>query len=147
MAKPQTVRFGRFFVRLSDGNSPAQFVAPCAFTSKSFSRSKSLGEVTVPDCDDPDAPAWTERDVQTMSATISGEGVLAKGDVPTWEDALNSVESVEVEIELEYPGGDSDIYTGRFHMESLEISGTLGERVTISATMQSDGEITYARST
>lgn len=147
MARPETVRFGKFFVRLSDGSSIPQFTAPCGFTSKSFSRSKTLGEVNVPDCDDPDAPAWVERDVQSMSATISGDGVLAKDAVPVWEDALASVESIECEVELEYAGGDSDIYTGFFHVESFEITGALGERVNVSVSMQSDGEITYARST
>lgn len=147
MARPVTVRFGKFYVRLSNGASPPVFAAPCGFTSKSFNRSKTLGEVNVPDCDDPDAPAWVERDVQSMSATISGEGVLAKGAVPLWEAALNDIESIECEVELEYPDGDSDIYTGFFHLESFEITGAQGERVNVSITMQSDGEITYARST
>lgn len=146
MAKPETVKFGKFFVRLSDGASPPTFAAPCGFTSKSFSRSKTLGEVNVPDCDDPDAPAWVERDVQSMSATVSGEGVLAKAAVPTWEDALDSTTSIECEVELEY-AANSDIYTGFFHIESFEITGDLGDRVKVSVTMQSDGEITYARET
>lgn len=147
MAKPSTVKFGKFFVRLSDGNSPVTFTAPCGFTSKSFSRSKTLNEVNIPDCDDPDAPAWVARDVASMSATISGEGVLAKSAVPIWEDALDSTDSIECEVELEYQDGDSDIYTGLFHLESFEITGSLGERVNVSVTMQSDGEITYARTT
>lgn len=146
MAKPVTVRFGKFFVRLSDGAIPAVFTAPCGFTSKSFTRSKTLGEVNVPDCDDPDAAAWVERDVQSMSASISGEGVLAKSAVPVWETALANTDSVEAEVELEYPDGSSDIYTGFFHVESFEITGALGERVNVSVSMQSDGPITYARS-
>lgn len=147
MAKPVTVRFGKFFVRLSDGATPAVFAAPCGFTSKSFTRNKTLGEVNVPDCDDPDAAAWVERDVQSMTASISGDGVLAKAAVPLWEDALASVESIECEVELEYPDGDTDTYTGFFHLESFEITGALGERVNVSVSMQSDGEITHVRST
>ena len=147
MTKPVTVKFGKFYVRLSDGASPPTFAAPCGFTSKSFARNKTLGEVNVPDCDDPDAPAWVERDVQSMSATITGEGVLAKEAVPAWEDALASNTSIECEVELEYPDGDSDVYTGFFHLESFEITGALGERVSVSVSMPSDGEITYARST
>lgn len=147
MAKPDTVKFGKFFVRLSDGASPPTFAAPCGFTSKSFTRGKTLGEVNVPDCDDPDAPAWVERDVQSMTATISGEGVLAKSAVPVWEDALSSNTSIECEVEFEYADGDSDLYTGFFHVESFEITGALGERVNVSVSMQSDGEITYSRQT
>lgn len=145
MAKPITVKFGKFFVRLSDGETPPSFVAPCGFTSKSFTRNKTLNEVQIPDCDDPDAPAWSARDVASMSATISGSGVLAQAAVPTWEEALASTESIECEVELEYPDGSTDVYTGLFHLESFEVTGALGERVNVSVTMQSDGEIEYER--
>lgn len=145
MARPETIKFGKFFVRLSDGATPAVFTAPCGFTSKSFTRNKTLNEVQVPDCDDPDAAAWTERDVQSMAATISGSGVLAKAAMPAWEEALESTESVAAQIEFVYADETSDFYEGRFHIESLEINGSLGERVQVSVTMQSDGEITYER--
>lgn len=147
MAKPVTASFGSFFVRLSDGASPPAFVAPCGFTSKGFTRTKTLGEVNVPDCDDPDAPSWLERDVQSMSASVSGQGVLAKSAVAIWEDALASAASVECEVELVYADGDSELYTGFFHVETFEITGNIGERVNVSVSMQSDGEITYSRET
>lgn len=146
MAKPITAKFGKFFVRLSDGGSPAQFIAPCGFTSKGLTRSKNFGEVNVPDCDDPDAPAWVERDVQSMTASISGDGVLAKSAVSVWEDALASSDSIESEVEVEWPDGSSDVWTGKFHVESFEITATLGERVSVSVSLQSDGPIAYARS-
>src|SRR5690606_38318399 len=106
-----------------------------------FSRSKSLNEVPIDDCDDPDAPAWSERDVASMSATISGQGVLAKEAVDIWEAALANDESIECEVELVYGTGDSRLYEGRFHLENFEITGSRGERVQVSVTMQSDGPI------
>lgn len=145
MARPVTVKFGKLFVRLSDGASPPAFAPPCGFTSKAFNRSKTLNSVTIPNCDDPDAPAWEARDVQSMSGTITGSGVLIKAAVPVWERALESTDSIECEVELEYPDGGSDFYTGRFHLESFEITGAQGERVNVSVTMQSDGAITYER--
>lgn len=145
MAKPVTVRYGKFVVSLSDGADPAGFTAPCGFTSKSFTRNKTLGETQIPDCTNPDASGWVERDAQAMSATISGSGVLAKSALPLWEAAYASDESVECEVEFIYPDGDADVYTGRFHVESLEVTGAMGERVQISVTMQSDGEIEYER--
>lgn len=48
---------------------------------------------------------------------------------------------------LGYPDGGKDIYTGLFHLESFEITGSNGERVQISVTMQSDGEIVHERTT
>lgn len=146
MAKPTTTKFGKFFIRLSDGGDPETFTAPCGFTSKAFNRSKTLGETNVPDCDDPDAPSWVERDVQSMTASVSGDGVLAKSAVPIWEAALASGDSINCEVEIVYPDGDSDVYTGALHLESFEITGSLGERVNVSVSMQSDGPITYVRS-
>ncbi|HBS99657.1 MAG TPA: hypothetical protein DEB47_07270 [Citreicella sp.] len=147
MALPTTIKFGKFFVRLSDGAETPTFAAPCGFTSKSFNRTKTFGETNLPDCDDPDAPSWTLRDVQTMSGSITGEGVLAKSAVPIWEAALASSDSIECEVEFEYPDGDSDVYTGAFHLESFETASTKGERVTVSVSMQSDGPIAYERTT
>ncbi|MCB5412250.1 phage tail protein [Pseudogemmobacter faecipullorum] len=150
MARPPrapTVQFSKFYVRLSDGAVAPAFIAPCGFTSKSFSRSKTFGETNVPACPDEDKPSWTERDVQSMTSSISGDGVLMKSAVATWEAALASVESIECEVELVYPDGDSELYTGFYHLESFEITGTKGERVTASIAMQSDGEVTYSRET
>jgi hypothetical protein len=145
MARPETVKFGKFYVRLSDGAASPVFGAPCGFTSKSFSRNKTFGETNVPPCDDADAPSWTERDVQSMTASVSGDGVLAKSSVPIWEAALASSESIACEIELVYADGSSDLYVGNFHLESFEITGTQGERVNVSVSMPSDGEVTYER--
>ena len=147
MALPTTIKFGKFFVRLSDGAETPTFAAPCGFTSKSFNRTKTFGETNLPDCDNPDLAPWSVRDTQSRSGSITGEGVLAKSAVPAWEAAFASEDSIECEVEFEYPDGDSDIYTGAFHLESFEITGTRGERVTASISMQSDGQITYERTT
>lgn len=143
MAAPTTAKFGQFFVRLSDGATPATFIAPCGFTSKSFTRNKTLNEAQIPDCDDPDAPVWSARDVASMSATISGSGVLAKSAVAVWEEALASTDSIEAEVELVYTDGAKETYVGNFHLENFDVTGSIGERVNVSVTMQSDGEVTH----
>ena len=77
MAQPTTARFGKFKVYLGDDGDPIVYTAPCGFTSKSLTLTKSLAEVNLPDCDDPDAVAWVGRDASSLSASVSGEGVLA----------------------------------------------------------------------
>lgn len=141
MAKPTTARFGKFFVRLSDGGNPAQYIAPCGFTSKAYNQSNNLGETNIPDCDNPDAPGYVERDVISMSDSISGEGVLAAASVPIWEAARKK--STSCEIEFLYEDGSSDVYLGNFVLESFNRSGNQGERVQVSISMQSDGPITH----
>nr|DAE48850.1 MAG TPA: major tail protein [Caudoviricetes sp.] len=141
MAKPVTARFGKFLVLLGDGATPEVFSMPCGFTSKSFSLSNNLTDVEIPDCDDPDAPFAVARDIQSYSATISGEGVLAAEAVPTWSAARQNMDGVNCRVEIEFSSGKL-VYAGAFKFENFELGAESGGRVTINVTMQSDGEIT-----
>lgn len=140
MAQPITARSGKFRVLL-DIAGTGTYSAPCGFTSKSLSLNKSLSEVSIPDCDDPDKPIVIGRDVESISGSISGEGVLAAGAVDTWLDAYESTESVAVKVEVEFSTG-TVTWTGNMHVESLEIGAEQGGRVTLSVSMQSDGALT-----
>ena len=139
MAQPVTARFGKFRVLL-DLAGTGTHTAPCGFTSKSLTLSKSLSEVALPDCDDPDAPITLGRDVESISASVSGEGVLAASAVETWLDAYESVNSVAVKVEIEFSTG-TVTWTGSMHVESLEIGAEQGGRVTLNVSMQSDGAL------
>lgn len=140
MAPPVTARFGKFRVLL-DLAGLGTYSAPCGFTSKSLTLNKSLSEVSLPDCDDPDLPITLGRDVESISASISGEGVLAASAVDTWLDAYESTTSVAVKVEIEFSTG-TVTWTGLFHIESLEMGAEQGGRVTLNVSMQSDGALT-----
>ncbi|MCV9965456.1 phage tail protein [Pararhizobium sp. BT-229] len=141
MAQPVTMKFGKFRVKLGDGGSPEDFGAPCGFTQRSFNRSKELNDVVIPDCDNEDAMAHTARDARSLSASISGSGVLAKSAYPAWKAAYESSESTNCKIEFDWDTEVTTI-TQRFHLSSLEISADLGDRVQISVQMESDGAYT-----
>jgi hypothetical protein len=140
MAQPSTARFGKFRIMLGNSADPIVYAAPCGFTSKSLTLTKDLTDVTLPDCDDPDAVAWVGRDASTLSASVSGEGVLASESVETWLDAWENVESVPVKIEIEFPA-KTITWTGLMHVSSLNPSTEQGGRVTMSVEMESDGEL------
>ena len=140
MAQPTTARFGKFRVLIGDSNSPINYTAPCGFTSKSLVLSKNLTEVNLPDCDDPDAPAWVGRDVQSLTASISGQGVLAAESVEVWQNAFEDTDSVPVKIEIEFPL-ITYTYTGLMHIQTMTLGAEQGGRVTCNIDMQSDGEL------
>lgn len=140
MAAPTTARFGKFRVLLGDSASPIVYTAPCGFTSKSLTLTKNLQDINLPDCDDPDAPAWVGRDVQSLSAAINGEGVLAAESAPDWMAAFEDVDSIPVRIEIEF-STVTYVYTGLMHIAEMALGAEQGGRVTNNVQMQSDGEL------
>lgn len=140
MAKPTTTRGGKIRVMLGNDASPQVFSAPCGLSQRSITLSKGLNEVQIPDCDNPDEVTWTGRDASSLSIAISGEGVLASESIVTWVEAWEDVESVDVRVEVEFPV-TTYIWTGKMHVETLEIGANNGERATISVSLQSDGEM------
>lgn len=139
MAAATTIRGGKVRILLGDGATPVVYTAPCGFTSRSITFSKGLEEVNVPDCDDPDKVDWIGRDAVSLSIAVSGEGVLALESVDTWDEAWLSLDSVDARIEVEFPT-KTIVWTGKLHIESLEMGATNGTRATLNVSMQSDGE-------
>lgn len=138
---PTTASFGKFRVLLGNGATPEVFAAPCGFTSKSFSLSKDLADVLLPDCTDPDLIAWVGREAISRSASVSGDGVLASESITTWLDAFDDNESINAKIEIEFPA-QTVTWTAAFQIDSFEVTGTLGEKSTVAISMQSDGAVT-----
>lgn len=141
MAPPSRIKGGKVRVLIGSGTGPIVYAALCGFTSKSLTLSKGLEEINLADCDEPDAVNWLGRDAVSLSMSISGEGVLASESVETWLDAWEDVESVAVKVELEFPA-TTYIYTGRMHVETLEVGAPDGRTVTNNVSMQSDGKMT-----
>lgn len=139
MARATTIKGGKVRVLL-DLAGTGTYVATCGFTSRSISLNKGLEEVRIPDCDDPDKIDWLGRDASSLSMAISGEGVLAAESVDTWLDAVESVDSVQCKVEWEFPA-KTITWTGLVHVETFEVTGENGRRVTSTVSIQSDLEM------
>jgi predicted secreted protein len=135
MAKAQTLRFSQFLVKIGNGANPEVFAAPCGLNSRSFNRTAATNDTNVPDCDDPDAPSWLERDIVSLSSQISGAGVVADEDFDTWNDWFESGDTKNVEITL-----GSRVWKGPYKLTKLNVTGQRGNRCTFDATLDSDGE-------
>src|SRR6218665_2096636 len=139
MAQATTVRGGKVRIMLGDSGTPIVYSAPCGFTNRSITFTKGLEESNVPDCDDPDKIDWIGRDATSLSISVSGEGVLAYESTDTWDEAWVSLDSINARIEIEWPL-KTVIWTGKLHIESMELGATNGTRATLNVSMQSDGE-------
>ena len=138
MTQATTIKSGNFRVMLGEGSGPITYSAPCGFTQRSMTLTKGLEEIQIPDCDDPDKVDWLGRDATSLSMAISGEGVLAAESAAKWFDAFESVDSVPVQIEIEFPAA-THTWTGLMHIETLEMGVPNGRRATLNVSMQSDG--------
>jgi predicted secreted protein len=143
MARPTTLRGSKLLLKLGDGASPETFVAPCALTTKSFNRSAATNEFNVADCDDPDAPIWTERVKSALSSSISGSGTLAKESLDLYEDWFAAVDSRNVQVTIDFTVGPRT-YTGAYHMSTLNITGEQDGLIQVEIELQSDGEVVAA---
>jgi predicted secreted protein len=145
MAKPTTYPASKLYISLGDGATPTEtFTAPCGLVSKGIVFSKETNDTTVPDCDDPDAPAWTERGVRTLSAEVTGSGILAAEALPTWWAWYANTESANVRIGLNAPPADNGGYwAGLMHLTSFSVTSELGDKVQVAATLISDGQMVW----
>lgn len=150
MAKPVTSRSSQFIIRLGDGGTPEVFAAPCGLSTKGINFSKETNEVNVPDCDDPEAPAWVERATVSLSATVSGDGILAMNDLDTWIDFNESTASRNMQIELDVDPPNTAMggqWTGKFLMTTFNVTAELGSKLAVAVELQSDGQVMWTPAT
>lgn len=143
MAKPTTYRGTSLLIKVGDGADPEVFSFPCGLTTNGLNRSAETNDVSVPDCADPDAPAWTERETSALSWEASGSGVLADESVAIWDawHASGLPKNVQIDVGTATAGRR---YTGRALLTSYNITGERGQKVTVEVTLSGDGELTAA---
>jgi hypothetical protein len=134
MTQATTLKFSQFLIQLGDGASPEVFAAPCGLNSRGFSRTAATNDTNVPDCDDPDAPSWLDRDVVSLSGSLSGAGVVADEDFDTWDSWFTTGVSKNVKIKL-----GTRTWTGPCKLTKLDVTGSRGKRVEFSAAIETDG--------
>ena len=145
MAQPTTYKGSSVGIYLEDSGNPGTYLKPCGLSENSFSFNKNLNEVNVPDCDDPDLPQWVQRDVESLDFSASGSGILAAEAVDTWDAAWRDTNSVNARV---YVGLPTDTTKGRFwagkvHVSGFEVNGVIGDKVRVSISLVSDGEVTF----
>lgn len=137
MTQATTLRFSQFLIKLGDGGSPEVFSAPCGLNSRGFSRTAASNDTNVPDCDDPDAPAWLDRDIVSLSGSITGSGVVADEDFDVWDAWFQSGLSKNIKVTL-----GTRTWTGASILSKLDITGSRGKRTEFTASIDSDGVLT-----
>lgn len=147
MAQPTVASFGKGLFFLGNGASPEVFAKVCGFNQMALQLQKDTNDVTIPDCDDPDAPAWKATDVLNLAWSMSFEGIMAKETEPLLWAAANSGESVNVRQRIKDFGtgsGSPDLeFSGKGHL-TYELTGQRGSKWTVKVTVVGDGALARA---
>jgi hypothetical protein len=137
MTQASTLKFSQFLIKIGDGGTPEQFAAPCGLNSRGFTRTAATNDTNVPDCDNPDAPSWLQRDVVSLSGSLTGAGVVADEDYDKWEAWFDSGASKNIQVTL-----GTRTWQGAAVLSKIDISGNRGQRVTFTASIDTDGQLT-----
>ncbi len=146
MAPVATVAGEKLLVQLGDAASPETFAHDCMINAaRGIVFSSDVQEFIVPDCSSPENPAWKERTVDGLSAEVSGAGIMHVTTLPTWTAWLtgSSSKNLRVNVNTGGTGDGSGYWEGAFLLTGFEVTGERKGKIMFSATMVSDGVVTW----
>lgn len=141
MAPPKVISGTKLLLLVGNGASPEVFAEPCGLTTKSFDLSASTNTNLIPDCADPEAPAWESTDINALSASGAGQGVMAVESFTVWNEWFMSTEGKNMQIKLDHV--ELGHYAGSFKLTSFKLAGSRGNKVTVDLSFKNDGVVTW----
>lgn len=141
MAQPTVIAGTKLLLLVGNGASPEVFAEPCGLTTKAFDLSASTNTTLIPDCADPEAPAWESTDINALSAQGSGNGVMSTESFDTWNDWFLSGEGKNMHIKLDH--ASLGYYSGSFKLTSFKLAGTRGNKVLVDLSFKNDGAVIW----
>lgn len=145
MAQAKTLRFAQQTMLLGDGATPTEaFAAPCGFTTLTMTVNIETNSTNVPDCDDPDLPAWLMSDEVSKQMVLSGDGVLDTDAMQVWRDWL--MDGGEKNVRWLTDGtalNGGGYFQAPGILSSYEETGTRGERWSQSIGITLNGKPTF----
>ncbi|MEH6721292.1 MAG: phage tail tube protein [Aurantimonas endophytica] len=146
MAPVKTINGTQLLVQVGDGAEPEVFAADCLInTERGIAFASDTNEFVIPDCLDPDTPAWKEVTMDGLSAAITGSGMLHTSSIPDWDAWFRSGETKNVRVLLNnvvtVDGGGH--WEGAYLLTGWEITGTRNEKAQVSVTLASSGVVTW----
>ncbi|TKT78423.1 phage tail tube protein [Aquamicrobium sp. LC103] len=139
----------KLLIQFGDAESPEEFTHACTInTSQDFTIEATTTDATEPNCENPDAPGWVLRAVDTLSAGINGAGTMDPVSFGVLRDHMLSGQPFNVRVLLDLPSGQGGgHFAGRYVMTSLGLAKEGKGYVSCTVAMSSDGEITWVAAT
>jgi predicted secreted protein len=141
MAQPTVLAGTKLLILVGDGNSPEVFSQPCGLTTRGIAFTAQTNSTLIPDCDNPELPAWEAKDVNSIAAQVTGNGVMAVESFDTWNDWFQTAEARTCQITLDDPALGH--WQGDFILTSLRYGGARGQKVTVDITLDNTGAVVW----
>lgn len=144
MALVDVVNGEKLLILVGDGATPTEaFDHPCLInTERGISFSSSLTQEAIPDCANPNDPAWLVAEKDGLSATINGAGMLDVASVEMFDAWFRSDDTKNIKVKIDKTGGST--WTGAFHLSEWSVTGARKSKATASLTLVSSGVVTRA---
>lgn len=139
--KPTVIAGTKLLILVGDGASPEVFSAPCGLTNQTFTLTSAVGSTVVPFCDDPEAAAWDTKEVTSLSAQVTGQGVMAVESFAVWNNWFLNGVAKNAHVKLDDPGLGH--YEGPWVLSNFKLTGTRGQKVTVDITLDNADIITW----
>jgi hypothetical protein len=135
----------KLLVQFGDGATPQAFSHACTInTSQDFTVEATTTDATDPNCENPDAPGWVLRSVDTLSASINGAGTMDPMSYGRLRDQQLSGEPIDARVLIDLPAAQGGgHYAGRYVITSLGIAKEGKGYVSSTIALQSDGEVVW----
>lgn len=147
MAAVPRVTGSKLLVQIGNGATPTEvFAADCFInTSRGIKFTSETNEEIMPDCDNPNDPAWKSVTKDGLQATISGAGKLFTASVEEWWNWFKGDIGKNVRVRIDVLAASGGGYwQGSFKLTEFEVSaGGNKEVCEAQISLVSDGAITW----
>lgn len=140
MAKPDTIKGTQLYIKIGDGADPENFVHPCLINSeRGITFRSSTNDVVVPDCDNPEDPAWRELVKDALSAGLTGSGALDNkiAVIQAYDAWWRADAAKNVQVWL----GTVGFWAASMKLTEWEITGARNDKAQCALTLESDGVV------
>jgi TP901-1 family phage major tail protein len=129
-------------LKIGDGAGGEAFTAFAGMNSKTLTINNSAIDVTTPDATTPGGVLWAQSLNGLKAVSLSGDGIFL--DEAAQEVRLNTIAmQADPVANFEIVVPDFGTYAGEFRVTSLDFGGETEGAVTFSASMESNGAVTF----
>ncbi|WP_181592016.1 phage tail tube protein [Mesorhizobium atlanticum] len=141
MAPVPRVTGSKLLVQIGDGATPENFDHDCLInTKRGVKFTSETNETVMPDCNNPEDPAWKSVTKDGLQATISGAGMLYAASLGKWWAWYNSDDAKNIRFNVT-PAG---YWQGAFKLTDFEVTADGNkDTATTTQTLVSDGPVTW----